>query len=375
MGIVKVVSGQPSYTVESTKVKAAVTVQGGHLTARFDTGKGEIDPFFTAPWWSEGVDEEQPGVLQVLRGDFFCFPFGGGEDRKRGITYPPHGQTACEPWDLQTLEQDEAGASLELAMDLDAGGRVTKCISLKYHEPVIYIEHSIEGFTGSMPLGYHPTLKLPDRPGAGIIDMSPPIAGFTAPETFENPEAGGYSRLALGAEITDRTKVPTIDGDTVDISRYPTPSGFEDLALFVSDPERDFSFTAASLPDEGYLYFHIKNPRVLAQTLFWMSNGGRHYAPWNGRVRSVLGMEEITSFFHYGIEKSAGDNFISERGYPTSVQLDGGKSSYRIIMGLVPIGKKFRGVADIRKKDGQTVTIMGAEGELIDVPCRVDFLV
>lgn len=106
-----------------------------------------------------------------------------------------------------------------------------------------------------------------------------------------------------------------------------------------------------------------------------MSNGGRHYAPWNGRVRSVLGMEEITSFFHYGIEKSAGDNFISERGYPTSVQLDGGKSSSRIIMGLIPIGKKFRGVADIRKKDGQTVTIMGAEGELIDVPCRVDFLV
>jgi hypothetical protein len=43
-------------------------------------------------------------------------------------------------------------------------------------------------------------------------------------------------------------------------------------------------------------------------------------------------------------------------------------------MGLVPIGKKFRGVADIRKRDGQTVTIMGAGGELIDVPCRVAFL-
>jgi len=73
--------------------------------------------------------------------------------------------------------------------------------------------------------------------------------------------------------------------------------------------------------------------------------------------------------------KSSGDNFISERGYPTCVRFDGGKSSYRIIMGLVPIGKKFRGVADIRKKDGQTVTIMGAGGELIDVPCRVDFLI
>ena len=374
MGIMKVIAGQPSYTVASDKVNAAVTVQGGHLTARFNTGKGEIDPFFTAPWWSEGVDEELPSILQVLRGDFFCFPFGGGEDGEHGITCPPHGQTACDPWDFRALNQDKAGSTLELAMDLDAGGRVSKRISLKEGEPVIYNEHVVEGFTGNIPLGYHPTLKLPDRPGAGIIDMSPPITGFTTPERFEIPEAGGYSRLALGAEITDRTLVPTIDGDTVDISRYPTPSGFEDLAIFISDPERDFSFTAASLPDEGYLYFQLKNPRILAQTLFWMSNGGRHYAPWNGRVRSVLGMEEITSYFHYGIGMSIGDNIIRERGYPSSVQLDGSTSSYKIIMGLVPIGKKFRGVSDIRKKDEGTIEVVGIGGELFDVPCRVNFL-
>jgi hypothetical protein len=372
--MVKVISGQPSYTVESTKVKAAVTIHGGHLTARFDTGKGDIDPFFTAPWWSEGIDVELPGVLQVLRGDFFCFPFGGGEDRKRGITYPPHGQTACDPWDLVKREQDDAGSRLELAMDLDAGGRVTKRIALNHGEPIIYIDHSVEGFTGSMPLGYHPTLKFPEKEGAGIIDLSSPVAGFTAPERFENPEAGGYSRLALGAEIADRAKVPTTDGHTVDISHYPTPSGFEDLVLFISNPNLDFTFTAASLPAEGYLYFQLTNSKVLAQTLFWMSNGGRHYAPWNGRVRSVLGIEEITSFFHYGIEQSTSTNFISDLGYQTAVQLDGRKSSYRLIMGLVSIGKKFGGVADIRKKDEQTITILGRGGERTDVPCRVDFL-
>ena len=374
MGIVKVISGQPSYTVECTRVKAAVTIHGGHLTARFDTGKGEIDPFFTAPWWSEGIEGELPGVLQVLRGDFFCFPFGGGEKGEHGIIYPPHGQTACDPWDLVGHEQDDAGSTLELAMDLDAGGRVTKRIALHDEKPVIYIDHSIEEFTGSMPLGYHPTLKLPDREGVGIIDLSPPIAGFTAPVRFESPEAGGYSRLALGAEIVNRSKVPTTDGDTVDICRYPTLSGFEDLVLFISNAELDFTYTAVSIPEEGYLYFQLKNPKVLAQTLFWMSNGGRHYTPWNGRVRSVLGMEEVTSFFHYGIEKSTGKNFINERGYPTAVQLDGKRSSFRLIMGLVPIGKKFSGVDDITKRDEQTITILGRGGERIDVPCRVDFL-
>jgi hypothetical protein len=310
----------------------------------------------------------------VLRGDFFCFPFGGGEDGEYGINCPPHGQTACDPWDLKAFNSDKAGSMLELSMDLEAGGRVVKRISLKADEPVIYNENVVEGFRGNIPLGYHPTLKLPDRTGAGIIDMSPPIVGLTTPERFEIPAAGGYSRLALGAEITDRKKVPTIDGGTVDISRYPTPSGYEDLALFINDPEKDFSFTAASLPQEGYLYFQLKNPRILAQTLFWMSNGGRHYAPWNGRVRSVLGMEEITSYFHYGIGKSIEDNEVTKRGYPSSVQLDGSSSSFKIIMGVVPIEKKFKGVADIKKKNSGTVEIVGTGGERIEVPCKVDFL-
>jgi hypothetical protein len=374
MGIIKVKGGQPSYTVESDRVKVAVTVQGGHLTARFNTGKGDVDPFFTAPWWTEADSEDLPRILKVLRGDFFCFPFGGGEDGSHGITCPPHGQTANDPWDFQALDGNDSGSTLELAMDLDAGGRVLKRISVKTGEPVIYTEHRVEGFTGSIPLGYHPTLKLPDRAGAGIIDMSPPVTGFTTPERFELPEARGYSRLALGAEITDRKKAPTMDGSSVDITRYPTPSGYEDLALFVNDPEREFSFTSASLPEEGYLYFQLKNPRVLAQTLFWMSNGGRHYAPWSGRVRAVLGMEEITSYFHYGIGKSTQDNDISKRGYPSSVSFDGSSRSFNIVMGVVPIDRKFKGVADIRKKNGKTIEIVGTGGEHMDVPCEVGFL-
>ena len=374
MGLMKVIAGQPSYTVGSDRVRAAVTVQGGHLTARFNTGNAEVDPFFTAPWWSEAIDEKIPSILQVLRGDFFCFPFGGGENGEYGITCPPHGQTACDPWDLKAFEQDKRGSRLELSMNLESGGHVLKRITMKSGEPVLYNEHIVEGFTGNIPLGYHPTLKLPDEPGAGIIDMSSPITGFTTPERFELAEAAGYSRLALGVEITDRSKVPTIDGTTVDISRYPTPAGYEDLALFISDPERDFSYTAASVPGEGYLYFQLKNPRVLAQTLFWMSNGGRHYAPWNGRVRSVLGMEEITSYFHYGIGKSMEDNEIRKRGYPSSVEFDGKVKRFGIIMGVVPVDKTFTGVSDIRKKDAGAIEIVGRGGERIDVPCSVDFI-
>jgi len=374
MGIVHMHYGQPSYSVESSRVRAAVTVQGGHLTASFDTGMGEVDPFYIAPWWHQTLDHDIPGVIRVLRGDFFCFPFGGGEDRKRNISYPPHGHTACNPWDFGILHKRDTERTLELFMDLAAGGRITKRITLREDEPVVYLDHIIEGFEGDMPLGYHPTLKLPGEGGSGIVDMSTPVFGHTAPEAFEEPKAGGYSRLKPDVEITDRTAVPTVDGTTVDLTRYPTPQGFEDLVLFVSDPKRDITFTSVSVPVGGYLYFQLKNPKVLGQTLFWMSNGGRHYAPWNGRVRSVLGVEEITSFFHYGIERSTKENFISERGYPTFVHFDGGKTSFKLIMGLVAVDEGFTGVQDIVRRNESAVTVIGRGGESFDVPCRVDFL-
>jgi hypothetical protein len=364
MGIVHMNYGQPSYSVESSLVRAAVTVRGGHLTASFDTGMGEVDPFYIAPWWHETLAHDTPGVLQVLRGDFFCFPFGGGEDRKRNITYPPHGHTACNPWDFGLLHE----------MDLAAGGRITKCITLREDEPVIYIDHSIEGFVGEMPLGNHPTLKLPDEVGAGIVDLSPPLIGLTPPEPFEQPKAGGYSRLKPNLEFTDRSAVSTTEGTTVDLTRYPTSPGYEDLALFVSDPKRDFTFTSVSVPVGGYLYFQLKNPRVFGQTIFWMSNGGRHYAPWNGRVRSVLGVEEITSNFHYGLQRSVKKNPLMERGSPTFARLDGGKASFRLIVGLVAVDQGFIGVKEILKRDESAVTVLGRGGESFDVPCRVDFL-
>ena len=159
------------------------------------------------------------------------------------------------------------------------------------------------------------------------------------------------------------------------MTRYPLPMGYEDLAFFVSDNEKEFVFTSVSVPEEGYLYFQLKNPRVLAQTLFWMSNGGRHYQPWNGRVRAVLGVEEITSFFHYGIGKSSENNFLQEKGFKTCFNIEEKvPAAIKLIMGLIPIEKNFKGVADIVKKSESMITIIGKGDEKIDVPCRVAFL-
>jgi len=206
--------------------------------------------------------------------------------------------------------------------------------------------------------------------------MTEPAGGFTPPIPVEDPAMGGYSLLQTGREISDRTKVPCCDGGLADLTRYPTQKGYEDVVLFVSDTSKEFTFTAASFPSEGYLYFQLKDPGVLPQTLFWLSNGGRHYAPWNGRLSGVLGMEEIAGFFHYGIKESVEPNFLQERGFKSFAEFKKDQpSSIKVIMGVVPVGSDFEGVRDITRSSDSEVTVLGKGGQSISVSCNLDFLI
>ena len=376
MNMITTKFGQPSYTINTDLVSANISVQGGHLTAAFQCGPEWIDPFYYAPWWQEARIADMPEMINVLRGDFFCLPFGGNEEEYHGTRYLPHGKTSNADWDLAGLREHEGGKELSLTLDLDdEAGNVIKTIGLRHQEPVIYSTHRIEGFAGKTPVGHHALLKLPEEEGRGIVDMSASLTGFTPPAPIENPADGGYCRLRPNYEITDRSAVACMDGQSVDLRRFPLSRGFDDLALFISDPAREFAFTTLTLPEEGYLYFQLKHPAVLAATLFWMENGGRHYAPWNGRITSLIGLEEITAFFHYGIKPSVEANFLQGQGYPTFLNMDGNTPvDVNVILGLIPIEKSFTGVADIVKRDAETISILGKNQEKIDVPCHVDFL-
>ena len=68
-----------------------------------------------------------------------------------------------------------------------------------------------------MPVGHHATLKFQSP---GLISTSPRSFGKVNPTTFENPAKGGYSFLKPGAEFTDLTQVPCVDGSVSDLSIY-----------------------------------------------------------------------------------------------------------------------------------------------------------
>lgn len=368
--------GQACYALASDQVKVFVTVQGGHMTAEF-RGTGEtLAPFYTAPWWKEPYMEDTDSVMRVLRGEFFCLPFGANVEPVDGRRFPLHGHTANDCWERVRAEEKEGAATLILRMDLDqTRSEVEKSIQLADGEPVIYERHVVRGLSLKAPVAHHPMLQCPEAPGSAILDLSPPLAGFTVPVPVDIPENKGCGLLMLNVAVADRTKVPTVYGGFADVSRYPLRRGHEDGVIFLSDPARGFTFTSVTIPERGLLYFQLKDPRVFSQTLFWMSDGGRYSPPFNGRVTGVLGAEEITGYFWMGIKPSIEPNDLMQKGYRTFVDFRREvRQEFRIIIGTIPIPKDFTGVIDILRKDGKTVTIVGRTGQRIDVPCAVDWL-
>src|SRR5580658_10133624 len=99
----------------------------------------------------------------------------------------------------------------------------------------------------------------------------------------------------------------------------------------------------------------------------WISNRGRHYPPWNGRHVSVMGLEEVTSYFHHGLAESARPNAISAKGYPTCVRLDARKPlAVNYIMGVAKIPAGFDRVASIEALPGhQAMALRSTSGEKI----------
>ena len=371
--------GQPCYTIENKLIKVYITLQGGHLTADFNCNGENIDPFFYAPWSAETKQENIDWILHILRGDPFCFPFGSGKEPYQGKKYSHHGKTANDLWDFMEIEELPGKKRLKLVIKLDNNeGSVEKAITLTDKSPLIYDQHTINNFFGKTSLGHHHIFHLPYDKNSAIVDLSKPIAGFTPPIPAYHPREGdgiesGYSWIKHNQSIEDLSRVECIDGSWVDLSHFPIPKGYAEIILFVSDPKRDFCYSAISVPKKGFCYFQLKDPRILSSTMFWISNGGQYNLPSQRKIDSVLALEEVTGYFHFGREKSVSSNPLSKKGYKTYISIND-LLKINMIYGVFPISKDFKGIKDIIKKDEQTIQVVGKKGEKIDIPCFIDFL-
>jgi hypothetical protein len=372
-GRTQVVHGQPSWRLATDDLEAFVTETGGHLgPVTFDRRGAAIRPLSLPPWADEDPAQVDDPLLRVLRGDFFTFPFGSNSEPYDGERHPFHGETAQATWTLENHTDDSLHLSLRTTI---RPGRVDKRIRLRAGHPVVYQQHVISGASGPMALGHHAMLLFPDHEASGVVSTSPFVHGQVYPGDFE-PDEGGFTALQPGAEFTSLDQVPLAEGGSADLSRYPARSGFEDLVMLVADDSLPFAWTAVVFAEQGYVWFSLRDPRVLRSTVLWISNGGRHYPPWNGRHVNVLGVEDVTAFFHDGLASSAGPNSLRQQGLPTTVALDRDRPlAVNYLMGATSIPAGFDEVASIEPgEQPETVMFTSRSGRTVSVPVDLAFL-
>jgi hypothetical protein len=375
------IRGQESFLLKSNTVDLAVTQMGGMLgpVTFFPQDPCPIEPYAIAPWAEETLPPGTPSMLETLRGDWFCSAFGENLEVYEGAgrRLPPHGETANGRWSPLAGAETSRGSWLKLGMDLSLqGGRCVSTTALLADQSVVYQLHELSSLSAPCNPGHHATLAFPDSLGAGYLSFSPFMHARTYFEATERPENGGYSLLRPDVEFANLRAVPCIDGTMTDLTRYPARRGFEDIAILCADPDLEFAWSSVTFAEKGYVWFSIRDPEQLSCTLLWFSNGGRHSPPWSGRHVNVMGIEDVTAFFHVGVAASCRANSLSMSGIRTHLLPDaGGRLSIPYIQGVSRIPAGFDRVANIEPQPQQDrIRLIAESGVTAELCCNIDFL-
>lgn len=345
----QVVHGAPSVHISSDAVDAWITLAGAHVApVTFHRGDRRWQPYSLAPWQPgehAGIDP----LLQVLRGDFWCLPFG---EQPNG---PAHGLVSCDTWAVSDLSPSTATLTMH-AGDIDA--TVTKTVALRDDDAAVYQQFDIAGLEGDFPYGTHPILDFSTaEPGSARLSTSPLRWASVAPYVFSDPARGERQVLAPGGTFEDLAAVPTIDGGTLDLSRYPTPPGHEDLLMVVADPTAGpIAWSAASVG--GNVWFSLRSVADFPATVFWVSNGGRPEPPWYSSHLGRIGIEDVCSYFHAGLLASREDRLAS-LGIPTTRRFHREQTTtLRMVQAVAFAEPGFGRVVDISMDEPGQVTLV-----------------
>ncbi|MEL6519154.1 MAG: hypothetical protein AAFQ39_15670 [Pseudomonadota bacterium] len=313
----------------------------------------QIAPLHRAPWVGTDTDlpADAPPHLTLLGGDFFCAPFGG---REAGS--PQHGWPANAPWTLDTAAQTHLTATLSHPV---CGATLTKNLRLHPGHPFVYQRHTFAGGAGRIPVANHANVAVPN---GALIRTSPKRLWITPEDPQESDPTRGRSILRYPASSTDPTRFPGAEGP-IDLTRYPFGPRHEDFVAALDPPAATLGWTAITRPVEGDLFLSLKHAAFLPMTMLWHSNGGRDYAPWSGRHKGCLGVEEGAAGTVLGHGPAADAALTLQPGGETSVTHAIGAIAW-------PSGSAVTDIA----LDHDTLTITGTCGTTRQLPFDAGWL-
>jgi hypothetical protein len=347
------------HNFSASGISASFAARGGVLQAIsvHDAG-AEIAPLHHAPWAAWEVPADAPSHQSWLAGDFLAAPMGPGPD---GL----HGLTANGDWQVMPAAPGTLRAVLEGAVQ---GATVIKELSLTDGHPFVYQRHLFIGGAGSLPVSNHAMISVPN---GAKLSFSRKRWWETLAEPVETRQ--GRSCLAYPRRSEDAVEFPAADGGTVNLHRYPWGPAHEDFVAGVEDPASRLGWTAVVRPGEGDLILSLKNARALPLTMLWHSNGGRDYAPWNGRHKGCLGVEEGAALPVLGLSSQETPDPLTAAGQPALLMLDSmGTVEVRHVLGAIrwPSGQPVAGVM----LEGDLLTVTGDWGAERRLPIRGGWL-
>jgi hypothetical protein len=344
-----------THTLAAQGIRIDFVPRGGVLRRIEVTDDGAtLAPLHQAPWSSAEVPPDAPPHQAWLAGDFLAAPFGPGPD---GL----HGLPANGDWRIALSSASTFRAVLDGGVQ---GATVVKELSLQDDHPFVYQRHLFIGGSGSLSVANHAMVSLPN---GGKLSFSRKRWWETLAEPLETDR--GRSCLAYPRRAEDATEFPAAEGGSVNLHRYPWGESHEDFVAGIEDPASHLGWTAVVRPAEGDLFLSLRNPAQLPMTMLWHSNGGRDYAPWNGRHTGCLGVEEGAALPMLGLSSTETPDPLAAAGQPGQMKLDPqGTVDIRHVIGAVrwPTGQSVAGVM----LDGDTLTVTGDWGAERKLPIR-----
>lgn len=303
---------------------ASVQALGGMLgpvTFLLPDGR-QVSPLHVAPWFDDPTRTAQPPILQELRGEWPCVPFGTDAPRElpvgwsaTGETFDgagaPHGHSSNTEWVFTNVAPDRITLTCDYP-ETHPIRRLTRIITADPQAPALDITLTVEARRPCrLPIGLHPTLRLPL---AATARLKPP--SFHEGRVFPLDVEPGQGLLQPGATFPNLDAILRRNGGTLSLSDLPLAENTEELVQLCG-------VTGG---------FRLQHPDGWAVTLdwdtghfpsllLWISNRGRAYAPWNSR-HVALGVEPVCAAFDLGPAVSTAPNPISAAGIPTARAFD-----------------------------------------------------
>ncbi|HVJ40128.1 MAG TPA: hypothetical protein VM639_01475 [Dongiaceae bacterium] len=295
--------------------EAEVQSLGGMLapvTFTLDDGR-PFQPMHVAPWANdpsparssahEAATARLPGILQRLRGEWPCVPFGR-DDRPRDLPsdwHAPaasaredkkwgHGYGAHHHWHLV----DQSAGRLHIAIDYPAVSAIRRLereiIAVPGRPALDIILTIFARRAATLPVALHPVFRLPKAPGGVILEQ----LDYECALIYPVPAEPGTSRLEPGAVAIDLGAMPGLDGP-LNLTRLPLPFATEEL-LQLRDCRAPIVLHYLEERAHVGLWW---DQRQLPDVMLWLSNGGRKAEPWGGR-HYALGVEPVNGAFDLG---------------------------------------------------------------------------